>query len=82
MRRKAFLTLATICAGAVAAFPAAGAASGPSESANCTAQFVVYNVIQAGAPRGASEDLAVIAQPPKDFAPVGNIGYYSRTNCA
>ena len=81
MRGKACLTLATLCVVVVAALPATGAASGPSGSANCTAQFVVYDVIQAGAPRGASQDLAVIAQPPKDFAPVSNIGYFSRSNC-
>ncbi len=40
-------------------------AAGPSASANCTAQFVVYNVIQAGAPHGASQDLAPIARLPK-----------------
>ena len=81
MRVKAYLTVATLCVGVAGVVPATGAASGPSASANCTAQFVVYDVIQAGAPRGASQDLAVIAQPPKDFAPVSNIGYFSRTNC-
>ena len=64
------------------AFPATAAAQGPSGSANCTAQFVVYDVIQAGAPHGASEDLAVIAQPPKDFPPRSNVGFFSSTNCA
>lgn len=62
--------------------PATGAAEGPSANANCTAQFVVYDVIQAGAPRGASEDLAIIAQPPKDFPPMSNVGFFSSTNCA
>ncbi len=80
MRGKTGLTLAS-CALALAA-PAAGAAQGPSESANCTAQFVVYDVIQAGAPRGASEDLAIIAQPPNDFGALSNVGFFSRTNCA
>jgi hypothetical protein len=72
--------LATLCvlAGAV---PSTGAAEGPDPHANCTAEFVVFNVIQAGAPHGASEDLAVIAQPPKDFPPMSNVGFFSSTNC-
>jgi hypothetical protein len=80
MTRKARLTLATLCVLA-GALPSTGAAGGPNPNANCTAEFVVYNVIQAGAPRGASEDLAVIAQPPKDFPPMSNVGYFSSTNC-
>jgi hypothetical protein len=79
MRRKA-LCLAGLLALA-GAVPATGEAEGPSGSANCTAQFVVYDVIQAGAPHGASEDLAVIAQPPKDFPPMSNVGFFSSTNC-
>jgi hypothetical protein len=80
MRRKAlFLACLFALAGAV---PAAGAAAGPNPSANCTAEFVVYDVIQAGAPHGASQDLAIIAQPPKDFPPMSNVGFFSRTNCA
>jgi hypothetical protein len=80
MRRKTSLALATVCALA-AAVPSMGLAQGPDENANCTAEFVVFNVIQAGAPRGASEDLAVIAQPPKDFPPMSNVGFFSSTNC-
>jgi hypothetical protein len=80
MKRKALL-LASLFAFA-GAVPATGAAEGPSGSANCTAQFVVYDVIQAGAPHGASQDLAIIAQPPKDFPPMSNVGFFSRTNCA
>jgi hypothetical protein len=80
MRGKTGLTLASRVLALAA--PAAGAAQGPSESANCTAEFVVYDVIQAGAPRGASEDLAIIAQPPKDFGALSNVGFFSRTNCA
>jgi hypothetical protein len=79
MRRKAlFLAGVFALAGVV---PAAGAAQGPNPSANCTAEFVVFDVIQAGAPHGASEDLAIIAQPPKDFPPRSNAGYFSSTNC-
>jgi hypothetical protein len=79
MKRKA-LTLASLCV-LVAAVPSTGAAAGPSASANCTAQFVVFDVIQAGAPRGASEDLAIIAQPPKSFGSLSDVGFFSRTNC-
>ncbi|MGH7128973.1 MAG: hypothetical protein ACREIV_10415 [Planctomycetaceae bacterium] len=80
MKRKAlFLAGLLALAGAV---PATGAAQGPNPSANCTAEFVVFNVIQAGAPHGASEDLAIIAQPPKDFPPMSNVGFFSSTNCA
>jgi hypothetical protein len=81
MRRKAALAFASLCAFA-GAVPATGAAQGPNENANCTAEFVVFNVIQAGAPHGASEDLAIIAQPPKDFPPMSNVGFFSSTNCA
>ena len=80
MTRKARLTLATLCVLA-GALPSTGAASGPNPNANCTAEFVVFDVIQAGAPHGASEDLAVIAQPPKDFPPMSNAGYFASTNC-
>jgi hypothetical protein len=80
MRPKAlFLACLFALAGTV---PAIGAAAGPNPNANCTAEFVVYDVIQAGAPRGASQDLAIIAQPPKDFPPMSNVGFFSRTNCA
>ena len=81
MSRKVRFALASICV-ATAVAPSTAAGAGPSGNANCTAQFVVFNVIQAGAPRGASEDLAVIAQPPKDFPPMSNVGFFSRTNCA
>ena len=81
MKRKTAIAFASLCAFA-GAVPATGAAQGPSANANCTAQFVVYDVIQAGAPHGASEDLAIIAQPPKDFPPMSNVGFFSRTNCA
>ena len=80
MRGKA-LAFASLCALA-GAIPTTGAAQGPNASANCTAQFVVFDVIQAGAPHGASEDLAIIAQPPKDFPPRSNVGFFSSTNCA
>lgn len=80
MQKKTRLVFATLCAIA-AVVPSTAAASGPSENANCTAQFVVFDVIQAGAPRGASEDLAVIARPPKDFPPMSNVGFFSSTNC-
>jgi hypothetical protein len=74
------LLIASLCITAVE-LPPIAAAAGPSDNAHCTAQFVVYDVIQAGAPRGASDDLALIAQPPKDFPPLSNVGYFSRTNC-
>ena len=80
MQRKMSVAFATLCA-ITAVAPATAAAGGPSENANCTAEFVVFNVIQAGAPRGASEDLAVIARPPKDFPPMSNAGFFSSTNC-
>ena len=82
--KKTALTLVSVCALA-GAVPATGAAQGPDASANCTAEFVVYDVIQAGAPRGASEDLAIIAQPPKDATEpplMSNVGLFSSTNCA
>jgi hypothetical protein len=60
VKRAAALVVTTF---AVSVGPAA--AGGPAPAANCTGQFVVYDVIQAGAPRGASQDLAPIAQPPK-----------------
>ncbi|HYJ70779.1 MAG TPA: hypothetical protein VEX15_24245 [Nocardioidaceae bacterium] len=63
------------------AVPSTAAAAGPDESANCTAQFVVFDVIQAGAAHGASEDLVIIAQPPKDFGSLSNVGFFARTNC-
>ena len=80
MRKRAGLMLVGLCVFA-AAVPSAGTAAGPSANANCTAQFVVFDVIQAGAPHGASEDLAIIAQPPKDFPPKSNVGFFSSTNC-
>jgi hypothetical protein len=80
MKRITGLTVALCVAAAVV--PVVGAAAGPRENANCTAQIVVYDVIRAGAPKGASEDLGVMAQPPKDFPPLSNVGYFSRTNCA
>jgi hypothetical protein len=79
MKRKVLLLASLFAlAGSV---PATGGAEGPSASANCTAQFVVYDVIQAGAPHGASQDLAIIAQPPKQFGSLSDVGYYSSTNC-
>jgi hypothetical protein len=81
MRRRMALAFASLC-GLAGALPATGMAEGPSASANCTAEFVVYDVIQAGAPHGASEDLAIIAQPPKQFGSLSDVGYYSSTNCA
>jgi hypothetical protein len=80
MRRKALFLMGLFAL--AAAVPATGAAEGPSPAANCTAEFVVYDVIQAGAPQGASQDLAIIAQPPKQFGNLSDVGYYSSTNCA
>ena len=81
IRGKAALAFVLLSAFA-GAVPATGAAQGPDEHANCTAEFVVFDVIRAGAPHGASEDLAIIAQPPKDFPPRSNVGFFSSTNCA
>ena len=78
--KRTALALASLCALA-GAVPTTGAARGPDSSANCTAKFVVFDVIQAGAPHGASEDLAIIAQPPKQFGPMSDVGFFSRTNC-
>ena len=79
MRRKALLLVGVFALAGVV--PATGAAQGPDPSANCTAEFVVFDVIQAGAPRGASEDLAIIAQPPKSFGNLSDVGFFSSTNC-
>jgi hypothetical protein len=78
--KETALTLASLCALA-GALPMTAGAQGPDPNANCTAEFVVFDVIQAGAPHGASEDLAIIAQPPKDFPPRSNVGFFSSTNC-
>ena len=83
MRRLA--AVVPIVAVAAAVSPSTVSAAGPSASANCTAQFVVNDVIQAGAPHGASEDLAPIARPPKTATepPLkSDVGSASSTNCA
>jgi len=83
MRRLAIVV--PIAALAAAASAPSVSAAGPSASANCTAQFVVIDVIQAGAPHGASQDLAQIAQPPKSATEQpfkSDVGALASTNCA
>jgi len=68
--------------GAAAAFAtAAGAAGNPfgvDFHANCTGGFAVSQTL--GGERGATE-LSVVAQPPKSFGNMSDVGAGSSTNC-
>ncbi len=79
MRR--ILTLVGAVA-ALAAVPAAAAEAanpyGPDYHSNCTAGFAVGSTLD-GAP-GATE-LAQVAQPPKQFGSLSDVGFYSSTHC-
>jgi hypothetical protein len=81
MKKRLGVFLAALGVTAVCAAPA-GAGGNPfgvDYHANCTGGFAVSQTL-GGAP-GASE-LGVIAQPPKTFGHMGDVGAGSSTNCA
>jgi hypothetical protein len=61
-----------VVVGSVALSTTAQAAGPANPNANCTAGFAY------GA---GGQALASIAQPPKQFGALSDVGYYSRTNC-
>jgi hypothetical protein len=79
MKRIAVI-LAVLGAAATFAAPvgAAGNPFGVDFHANCTAGFAVSQTL--GGEPGATE-LSQIAQPPKQFGNLSDVGFYSSTNC-
>lgn len=81
-RLKKMSRAALVCAAAAASLVAAGPAAaanttGPDRHANCTAGFAAGS-----ANEGSPGAVGSVAQPPKQYGSLSDVGYYSRTNCA
>jgi hypothetical protein len=74
---SATLAAATLVSLAAAAPAAAANTTGPDYHANCTAGFAAGS-----ANDGSPGAVGSVAQPPKQFGALSDVGYYSRTNCA
>lgn len=77
--RKLLTRLVVIAAIGVAgtlAAPAAAASQPPDYHSNCTAGFAAGS-----ANEGSPGAMGSVAQPPKQFGSLSDVGYYSRTNC-
>jgi hypothetical protein len=77
-RKRASLALAIGIAGFCVAPAAAVNTTGPDYHANCTAGYAVFSALVNDSP-GA---VGLVAQPPKQFGSLSDVGYYSRTNCS
>ena len=77
MPRTPSLALAAVLTVALAAPAAAVNTTGPDYRSNCTAGFAVGTAVVDDDP-GA---VGTVAQPPKQFGSLSDVGWYSRTNC-
>jgi hypothetical protein len=79
MKKTAVFAIAAGLGAALVAPATAGNPFGVDHHANCTGGFAVGSTL--GGSSGATE-LAVIAQPPKQFGNESDVGFYSSTDCA